>query len=198
MIFRASYSVLSAWSKGNWEDAIKMYYKIPLPIFQAQSEGKEWHKRWANYIEKTGMLPIQFDSKKLSYPICESKMVVKLADWLNLVGVIDCYDAEGTIYEFKTGSTSSTNSMYERQAGVYGVLAKMSGIRVDKCHIMQYNQHTKESETTIVWLTEKVLQDTLDWIETNSSEMFNYIQENKLEEKLRNDRSRDKNTDLEI
>jgi len=181
--FRASYSVLSQWSQGNWQDAIKMYFKMPTPTYQAMAEGKAWHEKWANFIDKVKMLPVEFTNQKLIAPQTELKIVVHLADWLDLVGVIDCYD-EKTIYEFKTGSTNSTANYYETQAGVYGILAKLTDREAEKCHIMHYNQHTKEADTTIIWLTDKMLEGTLEWIQGNAAEMHSYLVDNNLYEEL--------------
>jgi len=180
--FRASYSNLSTWASGDWEKAIKMYFHLETFTSPAMEEGKRYHDQWKDYILKNKATPSELGSIKLINPTPEIKKTVKIHDWLDLVGVIDCYD-KPIIYEWKTGKTSSESYASSPQAGVYGVLATMSGLYADKAEIYHYDQHAKKSDMSIVWLTDKVLKDSLSWVETLSSEMHNYLTENNLYEK---------------
>ena len=180
--FRASYSVLSTWASGDWEKAIKMYFKLETFTSPAMEEGKKYHKQWADYILKNKSTPMELGSIKLSDPTVEIKKTVNIHDWLDLVGVIDCYD-KPIIYEWKTGKGTSESHASSPQAGVYGVIATMAGFYADKAEIYHYDQHAKKSDMSIVWLTDKVLKDSLNWVETLSSEMHNYLKENQLYEK---------------
>ena len=180
--FRASYSTLNTWASGNWEKAIKMYFKLETFTSPAMEEGKAFHKIWAFHIEKNKTTPPELGSIKLINPVTEIKKTVNIHDWLDLVGVIDCYD-KPTIYEWKTGKTSSESYASSQQAGVYGVLATLSGLFTDRAKIYRYDQQAKKSDVSTVWITDQVLKDSLNWIETLSSEIHNYFTENKLYEK---------------
>lgn len=178
-VFRASYSVMDAWQSGNYERAIKMYFKLEDFITPAMADGRTWHKKWEEHVKTTKTMPLEFGGKPLKDPRPEGKKQVHITDWLDLVGVIDCYD-KPDIYEWKTGKQSSEVYANSKQAGTYGVLATMSGLYVEKAHIYHYDQYLKTYEMSTVWLTDKLLKDTLNWIETVGGEMHNYLLENKL------------------
>jgi hypothetical protein len=178
-IFRASYSILNMWKSGNWEMAVKAYFKMESFTSEQMADGKIWHDKWRAETEATLCLPEIFGGKKLRKPLVEQKYVVNLHPWLNLVGVIDCLDAP-TIYEYKTGKESSESYANSRQIGVYGVLATYAGHYVDRAEIYRYDQYKKQSDMSVVWITEKLLNDSFNWIDTLSSEMHDYFLQNNL------------------
>lgn len=181
--FRASYSVLNIWKSGDWERAIKAYFKLEKFTTQAMADGHQWHQKWCDHINKTKTLPIEFGGQKLNNPICEKKIVVELADWLDYVFIIDCYD-NPTLHEFKTGKQSSESYAGDEQIRVYGVGATYAGLYVDRAIIHHYDQYSKRYDMSIVWLTDKTLQDAHNWIVTLSSEMHDYFVKNSLYEKF--------------
>lgn len=181
--FRASYSVLSMWRSGNWERAIKAYFKLEDFTTPAMLAGRDLHSTWNNETLKTGALPAVFGGKKLASPEPELKIVVSITNWLDLVGIIDLYD-KPEIHEYKSGVTSSESYASSPQGGVYGVLATLSKRYADKIYIHHYDQYAKRADTSIVWLTDKLLRDSLNWIETNASEMHAYLLENRLYERF--------------
>jgi hypothetical protein len=182
MKFRASYSILNTWASGDWEKAIKYYFHLETFTSPAMEAGKKYHEYWANFIRNHKLTPPELGDIKLVNPMPEIKKVVSLHDWLDLVGIIDCYD-KPTIYEWKTGKTSSESIASSPQAGVYGVLGTMAGLYIEKAQIYHFDQYTKKSDTSIVWLTDDVLKNSLNWIETIASEMHDYFTQNKLYEK---------------
>jgi len=184
--FRASFSVLNAWAKGDWERAVEMYFKLDDFTNQAMEEGKEWHKKWENEIENTSCLPEVFGGARLEKPKTELKLEFQLADWLELVGVVDCYDVEGDVYEFKTGHSSSQSYANSMQTRIYGLLLKLHKQKVRKAIIHRYNQHSKKADCSYLWLTSEQLKNALDWVHTFSSEMHNYLEENDLYKELGN------------
>lgn len=181
--FRASHTVLNTWASGNWERAIKQYFKLEKFITPAMAEGKEYHKKWEDHVNKHKMIPYEFGSAKLNKPQAELKLVVQLADWLELVGVIDCYD-EPTIYDWKTGKQSSESYASSKQPGVYGLIAKVSNMPVDRAIIWRYDQYTKKSDMSQIWITPELITEAYNWVETLASEMHNYFITNKLYEKF--------------
>lgn len=182
MKFRASYSVLSTWASGDWEKAIKQYFKLETYTSPAMEEGKRYHKLWADQITEFKESPIEIGAIKFSDPTVEIKKTVSVNDWLDLVGVIDCYD-KPILYEWKTGKSSSESYASSPQAGVYGVLATLAGLYVEKAEIHHFDQYLKKSDFSIVWITDEMLKNSLNWVETLSSEMHNYFNENKLYDK---------------
>lgn len=181
--FRASYSILSMWKSGNWEMATKAYFKLEKFITPAMDDGRKWHKKWEEHINLTKTLPVEFGGGKLTDPKTEGKKVVELESWLDLVGVVDCYD-KPIIYEFKSGKSSSEVYAGSEQVGVYGVLATMSGLLAERAEIYHYDQYNKRSDMSIVWLTDELLKKSHEWIVTLSSEMHAYFTDNQLYEKF--------------
>ena len=177
--FRASYSVLSCWARGDWQDAIRMYFGLPRTVTPQMMDGRLHHTRWQQYIEEHGRLPEVFGGASLSSPLCEVKRVAPVYDWLDLVGAIDCYDRP-VIYEFKTGTRSSARYANDYQVEVYGVLATLSGLYVERAEIHRYDQYKQQADMTLVWLTDNALRRGLNWIETTASEMYQYLLDNKL------------------
>lgn len=181
--FRASYSVLSLWQSGRWEDAINAYFKLEAFTTPQMEEGKRFHQEWEEEVKKTGCLPAVFGGAKLSNPDTEMKKVVELEPWLDLVFVIDTYD-QGDIHEYKTGVKSSQQYANDKQIGVYAVGCVLSDLPAKRLFIHRYNQYTKEADTSMVWVTEQLLKDTVAWVETTASEMHNYFIENDLYERF--------------
>ncbi len=189
-VFRASFSVLNLWASGNWEDAIKAYFKLDRFITRAMAEGKEHHEAWEQHILATKTLPEVFGYRVLLDPKPEIKLEVKLYDWLEAVCVIDCLDAP-TVYEFKTGISNSQHYANQMQAPLYGFLATMSGIYIDRAEIHHYDQHAKEADMSIMWITDAVLKQAQEWLETYASEMHAYLIENDLYNQLKKPESSD-------
>jgi len=181
--FRASFSVLTQWAGGNWEQAIKQYFKLEKFLTPQMAEGRDWHEKWAKHIEATKTLPIEFGGKALTVPVAERKTVVQLDDWLELVGVIDCFD-KPVVYEWKTGKASSESYAGTKQGGIYAMLATMSGFYTERIEIHHYDQYTKKSDMSIIWVTPELMDDAHNWITTLSAEMHTYFQTNGLYERF--------------
>ncbi len=181
--FRASYSILSMWASGRWEDAITAYFKLDSFTTRAMQDGKDMHAAWEAEIQIEKRLPAVFGSVPLINPQTEMKKVVSLAPWLDLVFVIDCYD-EGDIHEVKSGVQSSQTYATSKQGGIYAVGALLSGMKAKRILIHHHNQYNKESDTSVVWVTEALVRETVEWIETLSAEMHSYLVENGLYERF--------------
>lgn len=181
--FRASYSVLALWESGQWQKAIESYLKLPTPTSQPMEFGKKLHSEWEQHIKKTKTLPVVFNSTPLVEPRSELKMVIPVADWLDFVCIPDCVDND-TLYEFKTGASDATYWANTWQTPIYGYALLANKTPVTKAKIYAYNQYTQKTTMALVWLTPELMQEAVDKMWTLSSEMWDYIQENK--EQLQN------------
>lgn len=177
--FRASFSVLSLWADGNWERAVKSYFKLEQFITPAMVIGREYHEQWKQHTLKTGCLPPEFGGAKLINPQPEVKTVVQLDDWIELVFIIDCLD-EPDLHEYKTGKQSSEAYAGSMQLPVYGLGATLQGFNAKRGIIHHYDQYQKKSDTSYVWLTDKVIDEALNWVLTLSGEMHDYFIKNGL------------------
>lgn len=178
-VFRASFTVLDQWNSGNFEQAIKTYFKLEKFVTPAMEDGRKWHKKWAEHIEATKTMPIEFGGAPLINPIAEQKTVIHLDDWLDLVGIIDCY-ANPILYEWKTGKSSSESYAGTKQGGIYAMLATLSQKYVEKIELHHYDQYRKLSDMSIIWVTPELMDDAHNWVVTTAAEMHNYFEQNGL------------------
>ncbi len=184
-VFRASFSILNLWDRGAWEQSLKSYFRLEQYVTPAMAEGKELHQQFEKEIQETGCLPAVFGGEKLQNPITEKKIEVQLYDWLTFVGVIDCLD-EPTIYEFKTGVTSVGSYANGWQIGAYAILATQGNYYVEKAAILHHNQHTGDTESAYVWLTDQKIEDATNWIVGTAGEIHDYCSTHGLYERFGN------------
>lgn len=183
MKFHASYTALNLWNSGNYERAVEAYFHLQSFTSEAMADGKTLHDQWEKEVKETGCLPKIFGGKKLIKPIVEEKRLVQIYDWLELSYKIDLLD-DGVIYDYKSGKGSSESAISTKQLGVYGVGCTFDKIKVTKGQILHYDQYKKTVDTSSVWLTDTLLEDTLNWIVTLSSDMHTYLTDNKLYERF--------------
>lgn len=181
--FRASFTVLNIWASGDWERAIKAYFKLEKFVTPAMAEGRDWHKKWAEESKLTKKLPAIFGGQDLVNPIIEEKRVVSIEPWLDLVFIIDNYD-KPVLHEYKTGKQSSEAYASSMQLPVYAVGATLSGLYVEQGKIYHYDQYSKKVDMSVVWITDKLLKDAHNWIVTLGGEMHDYFIKNGLYERF--------------
>jgi len=179
MRFRASWTVLSAWERGDYERAVAMYFKIADFMTKAMEQGREWHKKWQEEVNATGCMPKVFGGSKLVKPQTELKIEKQLDDWLELVGVIDLLD-NGVIFDWKTGFTESDRYADSAQPKVYKLLYP----KAERAEIHHYNQYTGKSDMSIVYLGSRAIDEAVNWVVTLGGEMHDYLQKNKLYERF--------------
>jgi hypothetical protein len=182
---RASFTVMNVWAQGKWEDAIKYYFKLDRVVTPAMEEGLRFHKEWENEIKRTSNIPAIFGEKKLERPETELHLNTELSDWLILTGKIDLLD-QPTVYEWKTGKSESDFYARTYQLPVYALLCTYNNKLVTKGEVHHYDQYTKKADMSIVWITDKMLKDALNWVETLGSEMADYFTKNDLFQKYGN------------
>ncbi len=168
---RASYSILGAWARGEYQRAIDMYLGVEVEATPQMLAGREFHKQWENEIRQTNCLPKVFGSMKLKNPQPELKIYKDLTPWLGLVGVIDLYD-DGVIYDWKTGRT--VQNADDWQCKVYQILLPDA----KRAEIHHYDQYSNEVSVSICHLTEETLMDAVEWVITMGGEMYHYLQKN--------------------
>ena len=181
--FRASFSILDTWNKGDYENAVKMYFKIDSFENEAMRQGKKYHKEWSKHTEETKTLPVIFGGKEFKTPKTELKLTAQIYDWLEMVGVVDCVD-EPVIYEYKTGVTDSQTYVNSHQVGMYGLLLTYNDMLVDRCEFYHYNQYKNQVDMSIVHITDKLIENSLNFVVTTAGEMHEYLESNNLYEKL--------------
>lgn len=167
------------WENNNYDMAVQSYFRTKSFTTRAMHEGKEWHKKWEAEVKKTNCMPKIFGAKKLKNPETELRIERQLDEWLNLRGVIDLYDNK-TIIDFKSGATPAERYAGTWQPKVYQILVP----NATRAEIHRYSPVTKDVDMSIVHLTDKTLEDAVNWVVTNASEMQHYLTENKLHERF--------------
>lgn len=207
MKFRASYTVLSQWEKGNYDQAVEIYFKLSQFTTREMAEGSDLHDAWQRHIAETKCLPEVFGGKKLKNPLPEIKIEVQIAPWLELVGVVDCLDED--IIEFKSGTGRVSQYLRSKQPYVYQLLTDIAAKHPDRAkswlksvddntwnpievthtphkraRLYVHNQYVKESKSGFAHLTEKTHEDALEWVTTLAADMHCYLEDNRLYERL--------------
>lgn len=180
---RASYTLLQKWADGNWQEAVEMYFRLNKMTTRAMAEGKDYHEKWNQETKVTGCLPAVFGGEKLVAPRTELEIVVPMEDWLDLKVIIDCLD-EPVIHEYKRTTASPDTYARSKQGGIYAIGCALKGIYVNKAVYHTFDPSTKRVGTASVWLTDKMIDETQEWILTYSSEIYSYFIENKLFEQF--------------
>lgn len=178
---RASFTLLNKWASGNWQEAVEMYFRLSSMTTRAMAEGKKYHDEWKNETNKTGCLPAVFGGSKLIKPKTEHEIVVPMEPWLDLKVIIDCLD-EPVIHEYKRTASSPDLFARSKQAGVYAIGCAYDGVFANKAIYHTFDPSKKERNvgTATVWLTDKLIDDTQEWIISLSSEIYSYMLDNKL------------------
>lgn len=169
-----------------------MYFRLKDFKTPEMAEGSMYHDEWKEETLKTQCLPKVFGGQKLNKPIVEKYIRVPLTPYLDISGRIDCMDLP-VIYEYKTGSMSSEAHLNSYQGGMYAVLVTKWGYYVDRVILHRYNQARKEKDMSLIWVTSKLLTDTVNWIVTVGSEIHDYCLQNQLYEKFDTRRSQPRN-----
>jgi hypothetical protein len=189
-IIRLSYSILSKWARGDWEGAIEAYIGHWPPPTPAMLAGREAHERWEAETRKTGKMPVELGGLPYRKPLLEkaTKREVMLNDWLQFVGVLDVLDDETVGIDYKFGATSATQHANSFQHKVYQILyPKMKRFEY---HAKNPYVPADESITVaICHLTDKTLEDGLEWVLTFGSEMRDYIVTNNIKKEIVNGRN---------
>jgi len=177
--FRASYSTLSTWARGDFDLALAMFFKRSDFDTPAMAFGREMHELWERETNQTGSLPAVFGGRKLA-PGFKTEIFAsrQLAPWLILRGKLDLLEVIDAGHDYKTGITPSTQYSNGFQHKVYHVL--YPHLKTFTYHA--FNQYSKKVTVSIVHLTPKTLSDGVEFVVTQASEMKNYIEVNNLEQ----------------
>lgn len=182
---KVSYSILAAWDRGDWDNAVRPFIGEETLDNEFMRRGKRWHRRFELETKRTGRMPAIFGGEELhDYSIeMESKRVVQLADWLFVSGVLDLIDKPEWMpnggkraVDYKVSKNNATYWANTKQGHIYKVLYP----EADRFEFRVLNPYLKDDDpervtTSIVHLTDKGMEAGLEWILTNASELRNYL-----------------------
>lgn len=180
-VFRASYSTLSAWARGDYDLALGMYFKTTDFDTPAMALGRALHDEWEREIKASGNMPAVFGGEPIAV---KHKVEVfahrMLADWLQLRGKLDMVTDE-VGYDWKSGVTPANQWANSMQHCVYHVLYP----NLKRFEYRAFNPYTSSSDAVgvaIVHLSERTKAAGVEWVVTHASAMKDYIESNHLEE----------------
>lgn len=179
MIVKLSFSILDAWAKGNYEQAVSYYLGKPFPPTPAMELGKLKHEIWEGEIRKSSKLPQELGGIKLKSPVLEQKYekLIPFSDDISILirGVPDCTDGE-VIHEFKCGMTTAKTYIDSLQLDYYKLLLPDTRIGFYRC----YNPYFDTMTLGVKFLNDNNAQSALEHIISNGGEMIDYLQTQKL------------------
>lgn len=172
MIFRISYSILQPWSVGNYDEAIRRFYRAESEPTQAMIEGTVLHQQWAAETQATKALPRLFGGTELTKPEVESKMSCLIDGWIELVGVVDLIESPERFTEYKTGSGNASKIAGTMQVPLYHYLLFQNGYtQIKEAYIRHFNQYEQKVTAGKLYLSKQTRYQAEEWVRTFASEM---------------------------
>lgn len=176
---RVSYSLLTLWNNGRWEDAVKMYLHQKTPKTQAMKDGLRLHIEWGKEIKKTNLLKLENSKFEFKKPALEKKVVVSYSDRYDISGTFDCLDGD-LLWEFKSGVANSLQYVNNNQLPLYFLIAELAGIKIKKANLIHYNQHISKVDTAILWNSPRVIKEAKNFIDSLAPEIEAHFIKNKI------------------
>lgn len=116
---------------------------------QAVIEGRQYHKKWEDEINKNKKVKIGNTEFKFNNPKCEFKFYVPYNEIADLSLVLDCLDTPN-LHEWKTGGETSTSYASGYQIPIYFLGCELAEIDVKIAYLLRYNQKEDKEDTTII------------------------------------------------
>lgn len=176
---KLSYSIISNWKMGRFEEAIAGYLGKEIPITPAMELGKLYDEKWNKIIEDTGKLPDELGGGDLNNPIVQKKYqaTIPFSEEYQILlrGVIDILE-DDIITDNKCGRTEATSYLEQTQLDYYSIFAPDRKVGRYLC----FNPYTENLTVGIKFLDEEVRERALEEVITYGGEILNYLLANKL------------------
>lgn len=181
---KVSWSILSKWSSGNRDEAIKMIMGEETLQTWNMAEGSRIHKIISD--NRLKLLPFLSDSAIYEDVDRENdKWVnyfrVRVFDWLEMSMIADVIDVEnGLLIDWKTGNKKSTEHN-KLQLYCYAYLLSIlpSPIEIKEAVIASVYQTPEETihvrDFSLYKITDEKLEYAENYIESNASEIYSAI-----------------------
>ena len=178
---RLSYSFLSAWDRGDIDNAIALYFHNKGSYSQESerrmNDGILLHEELDRYITKFGNLPDWFSNVKLGKGRTEQKLVARYNDIFELSGMMDYLDTEnGVIYDWKFGTTSALDWAGTWQMPLYFLICDLLEIPVKSGRIIRHNQYEKKTDWCVVHNTKSARELIENVIETVGNDAYLFFE----------------------
>ena len=170
---RLSYSLLSCWMTGDYEQCALMYQHKTSPN-EAQQGGLDMHDKWQSEIQKNKKLVVKDRVFRFKKPLCEHEIVQDFSELSVVKGRIDCVDT-GVVWEFKSGVTSSLEYAQKDQLPFYFMLLKMGGNPPQYGKVVHYNQTDDLVDVSKVYYSDELVEQAINLCQTFEHDIFTYF-----------------------
>lgn len=142
-----------------------------MPKTPQQEKGIESHKKWEEIIKEKKELVLGKTHLLFKNPKTELKINVSYNEFINLSGIIDCYDSP-LAFDWKTGATSAFESAGKEQLPMYFLMLELIGEEPQGGYIVHYDDATNESSPVFVPNTKRKIESAMNFVDTIGSEMY--------------------------
>lgn len=176
---KLSHTIISAWAKGDFEQAVAYYLGKPLPPTPAMELGKLKDEEWEKYITDHKELPDELGGGRLRAPVIQQKYrkLIPFSDEYQLLlsGVPDLVD-EDRLFDFKCGRSEAIDYIERFQLDIYKLL--LPAVRVG--YYLAWNPYLEKLTVGIKFLNDSNAEKALEWVITYAGEIIDYLQANRL------------------
>lgn len=174
MKIRLSYTILKFWEQGKVKEIADMVRGIKIEKNKDMERGCEFDLKVQEVIKKEKRLPDELGGLRLNNPEVQKKIEVAYNELAYLVGVYDVYD-EPVIYEIKSSKFSSGDFLNDYQLDFYLLLAKLSGLKVEKAVLYRYDYLEKDYDKAILYNNQRSIREIKNRIDSILPEIHNFI-----------------------
>jgi len=177
---KLSYSIISNWKQGRYEEAIGQYLGKPLPATDAMELGKLYDEKWNRYIEKHKALPPELGGEPLDPQVRVQKKyqaVIPFNDEYQILlrGVLDIDEPE-RITDNKCGRTEAISYVDQTQLDYYSIFKPKAKTGIYRC----FNPYLNTLTVGVKYLSDKNREHAIEEIVTFGGEILEYLLANKL------------------
>lgn len=190
---RVSYSILSAWARGDFDRAVAPFVGGIVPGTEAMEDGKRYHEKWEAETLKTGNLPQIFGGHKLNRAKLEmsTKKEIWVTDWCQLSGILDVQDFPEYLagysrgIDYKRSKSTATTWANGYQHKVYQILyPKLRRFEYRVFDPTAIPEDPDRVTVAIIHLSDQTLQDGVEWVLTHASALMDYLVTNGYDKNL--------------
>lgn len=176
---KLSYSIISAWQSGNYEQAVAYYLGQDYPATAAMELGKLKDAFWNNHVLATNTIHNELGGGKLVSPKVQVKYekIIPFSDDIQILfrGVPDMVDGSA-VYDWKCGMTTASQYVDKWQLDAYKLLLPSLKIGYYLC----YNPHNNTYTKGIKYLNTSNAETAMELLITHGGELIDYLRMQKL------------------
>lgn len=181
-----SYSLVSAWERGDRERAVETFLHIDGGFRSRQMEaGSKFDKEVEEYVNKNKMLPESLGGMKLKNPMCKLKIKERYSNEIILSGEFDVWDSPNIIEIKHSAARDSADWIEEQQINWYFLLMdlwvathhdhdpKWNG--AEMAFLYRFDPVHRKYDRSIAYKSERRLNSAREQIEKVGTEIRNYF-----------------------